>query len=262
VPLPAPGPAPPGPPPNWLQGNVVGRADPGEPPADGAPDDDPVDALPEDDPPEAPDDEPLEPPGDDEAPSAEPPSSLPVLATLPPHDATPDTMRATTVKYNQCVGRRGIVMSLQDAPLVLRLRGTARHLHHSPPTSTIELPPSVLATSGSARTPARQRYSGTPMFQAILVLAAAGANLSRPRWALLAEIALLRHQLGCQAACDEVRPHRVGRARGRHSDMEERPAHRPARDASSLAPRRLQGPLAVAEASTPGIAHRPGGRSL
>jgi hypothetical protein len=122
----------------------VGRADPGEPPADGAPDDDPVDALPEDDPPEAPDDKPLEPPGDDEAPeeapSAEPPSSLPVLATLPPHDATPDTMRATTVRYNRCVGRRGIVMSLQEGWLVLRLRGTARHRHHLPPTSTIESP--------------------------------------------------------------------------------------------------------------------------
>jgi hypothetical protein len=95
----------------------VGRADPGEPPADGAPDDDPVDALPEDDPPEAPDDEPLEPLGDgeapEEAPSAEPPSSLPVVATLPPHDATPDTMKATTARYNQCVGRRGIVMSLR-----------------------------------------------------------------------------------------------------------------------------------------------------
>jgi hypothetical protein len=115
---------------------VVGRADPGEPPADGAPDDDPVDALPEDDPPEAPDDKPLEPPGDDEAleeaPSAEPPSSLPVLATLPPHDAMPDTMTATTVKYNRFMGRRGIVMSLQEGWLVLRLRGTARHLHHSP----------------------------------------------------------------------------------------------------------------------------------
>jgi hypothetical protein len=97
---------------------VVGRADPGDPLADGAPDDDPVGALPEDDPPEAPDDQPLGPPGDDEAPgeapSAEPPSSLPVLATLPPHDATPDTMRATTVRYHQCVGRRGIVISLQE----------------------------------------------------------------------------------------------------------------------------------------------------
>jgi hypothetical protein len=97
---------------------VVGRADPGEPPADGAPDDDPVDALPEDDPLEAPDDDPIEPPRDDEAPeeapSAEPPSSLPVPATLPPHDATPDTMRAIAVRYSQCVGRRGIVMSLQE----------------------------------------------------------------------------------------------------------------------------------------------------
>jgi hypothetical protein len=118
----------------------VGRANPGDPPAGGAPDDDPVDALPEDDPPEAPDDEPLEPPDDDEAPeeapSADPPSSLPVLATLPPHDATPNTMTATTVRYNQYVGRPGIVMSLQEWWLVLRLRRTARHLHHSPPTST------------------------------------------------------------------------------------------------------------------------------
>ena len=97
----------------------MGREDSGEPPADGAPEPDPLDALPEDDPREAPDDEPLEPPGDgeapEEAPSAEPPPSLRVLATLPPHDVTPATMRATTVRYNQCVGRRGIVMSLQGA---------------------------------------------------------------------------------------------------------------------------------------------------
>jgi hypothetical protein len=120
-----------------LHDNVVGRADPGEPPPDGAPDDDPVDVLPEDDPPEAPDDEPLEPPGDDEAPeeapSAEPPSSLPVLATVPPHDATPDTMRATTVRYIQWVGGWGIVMSLhkvvarltiaRDGACVLRRTG-------------------------------------------------------------------------------------------------------------------------------------------
>jgi hypothetical protein len=110
-------PPPPLPPPNWLHGNVVGREDPGEPPPDRAPDDDPVDALPEDDPPEAPDDEPLEPPGDDEAPgedpSAEPPSLVPVLTTLPPHDATLDPMKAIAARYDQCVARRGIVSSPQ-----------------------------------------------------------------------------------------------------------------------------------------------------
>jgi len=94
---PAP-PAPPWPPPNWLHGNVVGRADPGEAPAV-APEDDPDDALPEDAPPEAPDDEPLELLGDDEAPeedpSAEPPSSVPVLAIVPPHDPMPNALKAT-----------------------------------------------------------------------------------------------------------------------------------------------------------------------
>jgi hypothetical protein len=97
-----PPPPPPWPPPNWLHSNVVGRADPGEPPLAGAPEDDPDDALPEDAPPEAPDDEPLELLGDDEAPeedpSAEPPSSVPVLANVPPHDAMPDALKTTTAR--------------------------------------------------------------------------------------------------------------------------------------------------------------------
>ena len=40
-----------------------------------------------------------------------------------------------------------------------------------------------------------RRYLCAPMLEAVLVLAATVANLFRPRWSLLAEIALLRHQL-------------------------------------------------------------------
>src|SRR5450432_3287822 len=85
------------------------------------------------------------------------------------------------------------------------------------------------------------------MLEAVLVLAAAVADAFGPRWALLTEIALLRHQarrpstLGCQAARGAIRPNRPGRTRRCHPDVEERPAHRPTRDPSSLAPRRLQG---------------------
>jgi hypothetical protein len=40
-----------------------------------------------------------------------------------------------------------------------------------------------------------RRYLCAPMLEAVLVLAAAVADVFRPRWSLLAEIALLRHQL-------------------------------------------------------------------
>jgi hypothetical protein len=40
-----------------------------------------------------------------------------------------------------------------------------------------------------------RHYLRAPMLQAVLVLAAALADIFRPRWSLLAEIALLRHQL-------------------------------------------------------------------
>ena len=40
-----------------------------------------------------------------------------------------------------------------------------------------------------------RRYLCAPMLEAVLVLAVAVADVFRPRWALLAEIALLRHQL-------------------------------------------------------------------
>ena len=53
--------------------------------------------------------------------------------------------------------------------------------------------------------------------------------------------------VGRQAEGDPTRPDRVGRARGLDADVEECAAHRPARDASSLASRRLQGPVALAE---------------
>ncbi len=43
--------------------------------------------------------------------------------------------------------------------------------------------------------PRAWRYLGAAMLEAIVVLAATVANLFRPRWSLLAEIALLRHQL-------------------------------------------------------------------
>ena len=64
--------------------------------------------------------------------------------------------------------------------------------------------------------------------------------------------------LGRQPACDAVGPHRPRRTRSHHADLAERPANRPTRDASSLAPRRLQGALAVAEPNTPRRAPRPG----
>src|ERR1700685_2595454 len=47
--------------------------------------------------------------------------------------------------------------------------------------------------------------------------------------------------LGRQAARHAVRPDRPGRPRRHHADLEERAAHCPTRNASSLAPRRLQG---------------------
>jgi|CZKU01.1.fsa_nt_gi hypothetical protein len=103
------------------------------------------------------------------------------------------------------------------------------------------------------------------MLEAVLVLAAAVADAFGPRWALLTEIALLRHQarrpstLGCQAARGAIRPNRPGRTRRCHPDVEERPAHRPTRDPSSLAPRRLQGSLAVAEPNAARVAPRYGG---
>ena len=53
--------------------------------------------------------------------------------------------------------------------------------------------------------------------------------------------------VGRQAEGDPTRPDRVGRARCLDADVEECAAHRPARDASSLASRRLQGPVALAE---------------
>jgi len=102
------------------------------------------------------------------------------------------------------------------------------------------------------------------MLEAVLVLAAAVADAFGPRWALLTEIALLRHQarrpstLGCQAARGAIRPNRPGRTRRCHPDVEERPAHRPTRDPSSLAPRRLQGSLALAESNAPRTAPRHG----
>ncbi len=107
-----------------------------------------------------------------------------------------------------------------------------------------------------------RRYPCAPMLQAVLVLAAAVADVFRPRGSLLTEIALLRHQLahtaalGRQAARDAVRPDHLGRARWRHADLEERAAYRSTRNAASLAPRRLQGSLAVAEPNTTRIAPR------
>src|ERR1019366_1637232 len=68
-----------------------------------------------------------------------------------------------------------------------------------------------------------------------------------------------RSTLGCQAARGAVRPNRPGRTRRCHPDVEERPAHRPTRDPSSLAPRRLQGSLAVAEPNAARVAPRYGG---
>jgi hypothetical protein len=84
------------------------------------------------------------------------------------------------------------------------------------------------------------------------VLAAALVDLFRSRRSLLTEIALLRHQLsmlersGRPAAGDAARPDRAGGTRCHHADVEERAAGGPPRDASPLAPRRLQGSLALA----------------
>ena len=64
--------------------------------------------------------------------------------------------------------------------------------------------------------------------------------------------------LGHRAARDAVRSVRLGRTRCCHTDLEERAPDYPTRDASSLAPRRLQGSLAVAVSNTPRVA--PGSR--
>src|ERR1019366_5175924 len=101
------------------------------------------------------------------------------------------------------------------------------------------------------------------MLEAVLVLAGAVADAFRPRWALLTEIALLRHQRAVLQRSvarprGAVRPNRPGRTRRRHPDVDERPAHRPTRDLSSLAPRRLQGSLALADSSAPRTAPRHG----
>jgi hypothetical protein len=111
--------------------------------------------------------------------------------------------------------------------------------------------------------PDHRRYLRAPMLDALLTLVCTVAAALRPRWALLGEIALLRHQLTVlQRSVARPRLTRfdriVGRARHGHPDLDERPAHRPTRDASSLASRRLQGSLAVAEPSTPDIAPRSG----
>src|SRR5580698_9530031 len=48
---------------------------------------------------------------------------------------------------------------------------------------------------GSAINPRRRGYPCAVMLDAVLLLASAVADALRPRWALLGEIALLRHQL-------------------------------------------------------------------
>src|ERR1019366_8901799 len=112
--------------------------------------------------------------------------------------------------------------------------------------------------------PDHRRYLRAPMLDALLTLvgtvaAALPPALGAARRDRLAQTPTHRPAtLGCQAASDEIRPNRLGCARHGHPDLDERPAHRPTRDASSLASRRLQGSLAVAEPSTPDIAPRSG----
>ena len=98
------------------------------------------------------------------------------------------------------------------------------------------------------------------MLEAVLVLAAAVADAFRPRWALLTEIALLRHQLAVlQRSIATPRVARFDRI-VLVALAAVTPTWRnvlrivPTRDPASLAPRRLQGPLAVAESNAPGVA--------
>jgi malate/lactate dehydrogenase len=114
----------------------------------------------------------------------------------------------------------------------------------------------------AATSPIRRKFAGdSAMFAIATVLAAALVDLSRSRRSLLTEIALLRHQLTVLER-SVARPHvmrldrSAGGARCHHTDVEERAAGGPTRDASSLAPRRLQGSLALAQSARADVAHR------
>ena len=99
------------------------------------------------------------------------------------------------------------------------------------------------------------------MFAIVTVFAAALVDLFRSRRSLLTEIALLRHQLTVLER-SVARPHvtRLDRITGgtrcHHANVDECAAGGPTRDASPLAPRRLQGSLALALPARADVAHR------
>jgi len=62
--------------------------------------------------------------------------------------------------------------------------------------------------------------------------------------------------VGRPTARDAARPDRAGGTRRHHADVEERAASGPTRDASSLAPRGLQGSVALAQSARVHVAHR------